>query len=93
VVWRLGDRLQISPSVKVRGVEHTRYLNGETRPRNKLQAAEGRNLYKAQRTFWNAKTDLGFPNNSEYKPVAMPFGKRGNWDYMAAITNASSMNG
>ncbi len=86
-VWRIGDRLQISPGLNVRDVEHTRYFDGETHPRNKLQATVGRYLYKAQRTLWNAETGLGFPNNRECKPVAMPFGKRQHLNYMAAITS------
>jgi hypothetical protein len=48
----------------------------------------GRYLYKAQGTLWNAETGLGFPNNRECNPVAMPFGKREHGNYMAAITSA-----
>jgi len=86
-VWRIGDRLQISPGLKVRDIEHTRYFDGETHPRNRLQATVGRYLYKAQRTLYNAEIGLGFPNNSEHKPVAQPFGAREHGDYMAAITS------
>jgi hypothetical protein len=37
--------------------------------------------------LWNAETGLGFPNNTEHKPVATPFGKREHLNYMAAITS------
>ena len=85
-VWRIGDRLQISPGLTVRDIDHSRYSKAQTNPRDKLQATVGRYLYKAQRALSNAECGNGFPNNTERTGLKMPFGKRHQADYLAATT-------
>lgn len=83
-VWRIGDRLQISPGLRARDIEQGRYSKAEATPRDKLQATTGRYLYKAQRTLVNAELGNRFPNNTACEPVSMPFGQRLHSDYLAA---------
>lgn len=83
-VWRIGDRLQISPGLAARTIENTRYNSGQATPRDKIQATTGRYLYKAQRTLVNAEMGNRFPNNTACEPVPMPFGKQLHSDYVAA---------
>jgi len=85
-VWRIGDRLQISPGLTVRDIDHSRYSKAQTNPRDKLQATVGRYLYKAHRALCNAECGNGFPNNSECSGLEMPFGKQHHKDYLAATT-------
>jgi len=91
-VWRIGDRLQISPGLRARDIEHTRYYKGEATPRDRLQAITGRYLYKAQRTLSNAELGNRFPNSTPCSAVAMPYGKQRHSDYLAATVGTEVGN-
>lgn len=75
-VWRIGDRLQLAPSLKVRGVENMAH-DGRNTPMSKLNSLTGRYLYKARFTLLNAERAM-FPNNSavELGDRHQPFGMK-----------------
>jgi len=78
-VWRIADRLQISPSLKVRGTDWSANQSAF----NKLNSTSGRYLYKAKYTLANAEQG-GFPNSSRIEIPAdfMPFGKQHHRDFL-----------
>ncbi len=80
--WRIGDRLQVSPSLKVRGAERIVFNQGSN-PFNKLHSLTGRYLYKARHTTVHVQQGR-FPNASNVDPVVAPFGKRLDADFVAA---------
>lgn len=81
--WRIGDRLQISPGLNVRGIAPTSSLIRKSSPHARMQSTVGRFLYKAQRTVANA--ELGsFPNNKPVTGVDMPFGPHCHTEYLVA---------
>jgi len=89
-IWRIGDRLQIAPSLKVRGIERGAFTSGSS-PFDKLHSLTGRYLYKAERTLLNAERG-SFPNNSKVvmpKDYA-PFGTQHQKNYLAAIESNDS---
>jgi len=59
-VWRIGDRLQIAPHQKVRGIDRL----ANTKPFTMLSSLTGRFLYKAKYTQLNAEFD-SFPNSEK----------------------------
>jgi len=86
--WRIGDRLQISPGLKLRDIDRDRYP-GKTSPISRAQSTVGRFLYKAQRTVANAEL-ASFPN---FKPIAvteMPFGEHLHKDFLIATRGTVS---
>ena len=87
--WRIGDRLQISPGLNVRGIAPTSSLMRKSSPHARMQSTVGRFLYKAQRTVANA--ELGsFPNIKPVKGVDMPFGPRCHTEYLVATRGTVS---
>ena len=81
--WRIGDRLQISPGLNVRGIAPTSSLIRKSSPHARMQSTVGRFLYKAQRTLANA--ELGsFPNIKPVTGVDMPFGPHCHTEYLVA---------
>jgi len=83
-IWRIGDRLQLSPSLKVRGVERTNAdVRQGTSAFDKLHSLTGRYLYKAQYTLNHAEHG-SFPNSTKAKLTSKPFGEKHDLDYRAA---------
>lgn len=83
-VWRIGDRLQLAPSLKVRGVENRAHY-GRNTPLSKLNSLTGRYLYKARFTLLNAERAM-FPNNAalELGDRHQPFGIKLQTEYRRA---------
>lgn len=81
--WRIGDRLQISPGLKLRDLDHG-HFDGKSSPISRAQSTVGRFLYKAQRTVANAER-ASFPNFSPISAVEMPFGKQHHAEYITAV--------
>lgn len=81
--WRIGDRLQISPGLKLRDLDHGRY-DGKSSPITRAQSTVGRFLYKAQRTVLNAERG-SFPNFNPIESAELPFGKRHHSEFIAAV--------
>jgi len=67
-IWRIGDRLRISPSHRVRGVDRKQFNIGEGNPFENLQSLTGRYLYKARFMVLNAERGT-FP---KIKKVELP---------------------
>ena len=87
--WRIGDRLQISPGLNLRGIAVTSSLVRKSSPHARMQSTVGRFLYKAQRTVANAEL-ASFPN---IKPVAgfeKPFGEKHHKDFLVATRGTVS---
>lgn len=79
--WRIADRLQLSPSLRVRETE----WKVNQAAYNKLNSISGRYLLKARNTLANA--ELGsFPNVSQAikHDSFLPFGKKYNRDFLEA---------
>ena len=81
-VWRVGDRLQIAPHLKLRGAE-LRLVKDKY---NQLTSLTGRYLYKARYTLANAERKT-FPNAGKIivPNDFMPFGEKYHRDYQVAI--------
>jgi len=89
-IWRIGDSLQIAPSLKVRDAERGAFKTGSS-PFDKLHSLTGRYLYKAERTLLNVERG-SFPNNSK---IALPddyapFGAKHQNDFKAAVSSNSA---
>ena len=83
--WRIGDRLQLAPSLRVRGVERTNVaVRQGASAFDKLHSLTGRYLYKAQYTLHHAEHG-SFPNATKTKSTAKPFGEKHDRDYRAAV--------
>ena len=80
--WRIGDRLQISPSLRVRGVDRD-LLSSVSNPFDKLHSLAGRYLYKARHTLAHVQQG-SFPNANKAVAADALFGKKGETDYIAA---------
>lgn len=80
-MWRIGDRLQISPHLRIRG------LHGweESSLFGSLSSISGRYLYKAKFSLNNLVYG-NFPNTSKlnFNDDFMPFGKEHHADYLKA---------
>lgn len=85
-IWRIGDRLRVAPSLKVRGVERGVFGTSGSTPFAQLHSVTGRYLYKAERTILNAERG-SFPNFSKVAlpDTYLPFGKKYDQDFRAAI--------
>jgi len=83
-VWKIGDRLQLSPHLKLRGAE--RNVRFGDKRFNQLSSLTGRYLYKARYTLANVER-RSFPNGSKIiiPDNFMPFGKKYEQEYRAAI--------
>jgi hypothetical protein len=83
-IWRIGDRLQIAPSLRVRGVQrdHVAVRKGSS-AFDKLHSLTGRYLYKAKFTQLHAEQG-SFPNATKASEISMPFGAEYDRDYRAA---------
>jgi hypothetical protein len=83
-IWRIGDRLQIAPSLRVRGVQrdHVAVRKGSS-AFDKLHSLTGRYLYKAKFTQLHAEQG-SFPNATKIETLSMPFGAEHDSDYRAA---------
>ena len=83
-IWRIGDRLQIAPSLRVRGVQrdHVAVRKGSS-AFDKLHSLTGRYLYKAKFTQLHAEQG-SFPNATNANKKSMPFGETHDRDYRAA---------
>ena len=81
-IWRVGDRLQLAPHIKVRLFD----LNQTPEKVDKLNAITGRFLYKARFTLLNAERN-SFPNMTKIilPEDFQPFGKKHDKAYQAAI--------
>lgn len=89
-IWCIGDRLQLSAAHKVRGKNRYDFTSHRDNPFSLLHSLTGRYLYKAERAILNAERG-SFPKFDKVAlPVDhMPFGKKWNKDYQAAIANTS----
>lgn len=88
-VWRVGDRLQIAPHLKLRGAE-LRLVKDKY---NQLTSLTGRHLYKARYTLAYAERK-SFPNTSKIivPENFMPFGEKYHQEYQAAIGEIKGEN-
>jgi hypothetical protein len=86
--WRIGDRLQISPGLKLRDIDRQRYA-GKTSPISRAQSTVGRFLYKAQRTVANAEL-ASFPNFNQISAADMPFGEHHHKNFLIATRGTVS---
>jgi hypothetical protein len=86
-IWRIGDRLQYAPHLKVRGTE---WSSNEQRF-NSLNSLTGRYLYKGRYTLENAEQGI-FPNLKKPDAVCsdFPFGKKYQTDF---LKSTSTING
>ena len=83
--WRIGDRLQLAPSLRVRGVDRTNVdIRRGTSAFDKLHSLTGRYLYKAQYTLHHAERG-SFPNATKSQSMTKPFGEKHDRDYRAAV--------
>ncbi len=84
--WRIGDRLQISPDIKVRNVVRGATTEKRRDPYLKLHSYAGRYLYKARFTQLNAERG-SFPNAEKISipDDFQPFGPKHDREYKAAI--------
>jgi hypothetical protein len=84
-VWQIGDRLQISPSFKVRGVDNKAHHNVKNNPMSRLNSLTGRFLYKARFTTLNAERGI-FPSSKliELGERYQPFGLKLQTEYRQA---------
>ena len=85
-IWRIGDRLKISPSLRVRGIERKSLLPGAGNPFENLQSLTGRYLYKAKYMMLHAERG-SFPNKEkiELDLSYEPFEKLKMQGYLNAI--------
>lgn len=83
-VWRIGDRLQLAPHLKLRTAE--RRLESRDKRFNQLNSLTGRYLYKARFTLAHVERK-SFPNGSKIiiPEGFMPFGEKYHQEYLAAI--------
>lgn len=83
-VWRIGDRLQLAPHLKLRTAE--RRLESRDKRFNQLNSLTGRYLYKARYTLMNAERK-SFPNGGKIilPEDFKPFGEKHDQEYQAAI--------
>lgn len=81
-VWKIGDRLQLAPNNKVRGLEQGAFTRGRG-PFAKLQSLTGRNLYKARFARYHAERG-SFPNYTRVADLnaAQPFGPKHHKDFL-----------
>jgi hypothetical protein len=80
-IWRIGDRLQVAPHLKVRDTSGLETL----KRKHALNAVTGRYLYKARFTVLNLERD-SFPNfsNIDVSSRKQPFGSEHQKDFRAA---------
>jgi hypothetical protein len=80
-IWRIGDRLQVAPHLKVRDTTGDEML----KRKHALNAVTGRYYYKARFTLLNLERD-SFPNYSEIKVSSrkQPFGTEQQKAFRAA---------
>ena len=83
--WRMGDRLQFAPHLRVRNVERKDDYEVESRF-NRLTSLTGRYLYKARYTIAHVER-MSFPNASKIilPENFMPFGERLHREYREAV--------
>ena len=83
-VWRIGDRLQLAPHLKLRTAE--RRLESRDKRFNQLNSLTGRYLYKARYTLAHVERK-SFPNGGKIivPEIFMPFGEKHHQEYLAAI--------
>ncbi len=85
--WRIGDRLQIAPHLRVRGVDRRTFPTNASSPFDKLHSLTGRYLYKAKHMLANVERG-SFPNAERPQEVSHPLGINGDRNYRAAIGEA-----
>lgn len=95
-LWKIGDRLQIAPNNRVRGLEPADVAAEYSRglgPFARLQSLVGRSYYKARFARHNVERG-SFPNYSKVAddPKLMPFGERHHADFLAATDETSLQN-
>jgi hypothetical protein len=78
--WRIGDRLQLSPGVKLRNINTQRWTD-KNNPVTRMQSVVGRYIYKAQRAVANGEIG-SFPNFNPVERPEMPFGNKANLFYL-----------
>lgn len=81
--WRIGDRLQVAPHLRVRGVERSVFYGDKSNPFEKLHSLTGRYLYKARHMLLHAERGA-FPNAEKIEPAVAQFGAAHEKDYRAA---------
>lgn len=83
--WRIGDRLQIAPHLRVRNVERKDDYEVNNRF-HKLTSLTGRYLYKARYTLAHVER-MSFPNASKIivPKDFKPFGEKYDKEYLEAI--------
>ncbi len=90
-IWKIGDRLQLAPNNKVRGLDPGIFTRSKG-PFATLQSLTGRNLYKAR--FARHHVERGsFPNYSRVYELAhvMPFGEKHHKEFLAATNETSTV--
>ena len=85
--WRIGDRLQVAPHLRVRGVERSVFYGDKSNPFEKLHSLTGRYLYKARHMLLHAERGT-FPSAEKIEPAVVPFGPKHEKGYRAATEGA-----
>ena len=81
-MWRIGDRLQIAPNLKLRGVEWELAKSKF----NQLASMTGRYHYKAKYLLANAE-QMSFPNTKKISTENLkPFGRKHHNDFILATS-------
>ncbi len=83
-IWRIGDRLQIAPSIRVRGIERG-VFDDRSGPFVRLHSLTGRYIYKAQYMLYHLERGA-FPNTSSppSNGTKRPFGAKHHQDFLDA---------
>lgn len=83
-VWKIGDRLQLAPINKVRGLDPGMFFRGNG-PFATLQSLTGRNLYKARFSRYHVERG-SFPNYTRVTDLesVQPFGAKHHDEFLEA---------
>lgn len=83
-IWKIGDRLQLAPNNKVRGIEPSQFHRGQG-PFSTLQSLTGRNLYKARFARYHVERG-SFPNYTRVSNLdaVQPFGEKHHKEFLEA---------
>lgn len=90
-IWQIGDRLQLAPNNKVRGVDPGIFNRGKG-PFATLQSLAGRSLYKARFARYHVERG-SFPNYTRVAELnnVLPFGPKHHKEFLEA-TNETHRN-
>lgn len=90
-IWQIGDRLQLAPNNKVRGLDPGIFNRGKG-PFATLQSLTGRSLYKARFARYHVERG-SFPNYTRVAELdtVQPFGPKHHKEFLEA-TNETNRN-